>query len=150
MSVMLCHPRHIDVLVAAACEYGVLAEPTAEAARALGQELLDENERSVAERYAEDVGGWGYRPRTTEARLDPLLVLRAIHFYDCQSCEAPGYDAGHAAAVIAGIKQHILEARPDWAEPIQAGAWRGYPAYVEFGGFDRAPWGFNSLEQATA
>jgi hypothetical protein len=147
---MLCHPGHIDVLVAAACEYGVLAEPTAEAARALGQELLDENGRSVAERYAEQLARWEYRLHTTEGRLDPLLVLRAIHFYDCQSCEATGYDDGYAFAVIESIKQRVLAEHPDWAEPIQAGTWRGYPAYVGFVGFDGAPWGFSSLEQATA
>ncbi|HET6285704.1 MAG TPA: hypothetical protein VFG15_03000 [Amycolatopsis sp.] len=78
MSVFVVSPGHIDVLLHALSQYGIVApDLDVESLRALGENLWHENFVSFNACGGENVEVPHYELRTTDATLDPLAVLSA-------------------------------------------------------------------------
>lgn len=150
MSAWLVSNAHIDVLVNALAEHGVLA-PDANF-RAAGQMLWAENNRSVNYRYSERKRHPHYTLHTTEAPLDVYAVLQAISCYSYQSCERPDWTDSKAHKLVEALREAILTARPELAEPVPSefDTKRMVPAYTRSQEYDRYPWGFDDLADAQA
>lgn len=109
MSAWVVTNAHIDVLVNAAAEYGVLSEAQPQR---LDQELWHENVRSVNYRYREHDTTPTYRLTTTEAPLHPLAILKAINCYQYQSCERPDWPESRAYQITERLRTAVLDRHP--------------------------------------
>lgn len=149
MSAWVVSKGHIDVLVNACAEYGILrGDP-----RTLGQDLWRENVRSVNCRYGERTRAAGYQSVTTEAPLHPLAVLKAISCYQYQTCERPDWPKSGAFRVTEALRAAILDRHPAYAELVPSRYGTGYAdtfAYTQLPLYDAMPWGFDSLADAEA
>lgn len=148
MSAWIVQNGHIDVLVNALVQFDVVAKDLgADGYRSLGQKLWHENHLSVNYRYDENTATPGYQLHTTEADLDPVAVLKAIGCYDYQTCEHPGWDDSEARTLTGRLHDAILDRHPKLAQ-IVSGPFGAQPRYCNLSEYDRAPWGFDLLEQA--
>jgi hypothetical protein len=150
MSAWIVEEGHIDVLINAAGEYGLLdgKDP-----RELGQMLWRENHRSVNARYGERSRTPRYQLKTTEAPLHPIAVLKAIACYDYQSCEHAGWNNSAARKLTGALDSAIAARHPALFEQVPDAMFRGTrmtDAYHQSPVYDRAPWGFTRLDQAHA
>lgn len=102
-----------------------------------GQMLWRENHRSINYRYSERNRTPSYSAKTTEAKLNPVAVLKAISCYGYQSCERPDWNKSKSYQLIEQLTAAILEAHPELK-----GNYHNRPDY------DSAPWGFDSVDQA--
>jgi hypothetical protein len=154
MSCWLVSNAHIDILVNAACEYGVMTCLNRKHLIALGQDLWTENNRSVNYRYGKRSKSPRYTLHTIEASLDPVGVLKALSYYCYQSDERPGWGSSRAREFVEGLKDAVLSAHPELtgevADPYDIGGRHTVPVYRQTAAWDAAPWGFESLEQAQA
>jgi hypothetical protein len=139
---------HIDVLVLAGVQFGVLYDPEDPAPvgpgalAAAGAGLWAENHHSVNCRYGEDTEPPPYPAPVAEVILDPVAVVKAIDCFAYQSCEHAGWDASRAADYCARLRVAALAGLPlEPGDPVG----RGYPV-----GYDDAPWGIDHLAQAAA
>ncbi|QFZ20551.1 hypothetical protein [Saccharothrix syringae] len=148
MSAWIVSSSHIDVLVHALAQYGVVpSDLGAVGFRELGQRLWHENHKSVNHRYREDTSTPRYELRTTEATLDPIVVLKAVTCFNYQSCEHPGWPDSEAHDLMHTLRTAILERHPDLGERV-AGPDGETDRYTTLPTYDRAPWGIESLDQA--
>lgn len=149
MSAWVVSRAHIDALVLAGVQFGVLDRPTPGSLTDLGAGLWAENVRSVKHLYDEDDQPEPYTVAIAEVVLDPVAVVKLVDCYVYQSCEHPGW-AGSAAAgycrrlraTVMGVLQHGDEDQPGpggQADPEE----QAYPA-----GWDDAPWGISRLVDA--
>lgn len=148
MSAWTVSSGHIDVLVHAMAQYGVVPPDLGAAGfRELGQRLWHENYKSVNHRYREDTPTPRYELRTTEATLDPVVVLKAASCFDYQSCEHPGWPDSEAHDLVSALRTAILEQHPDLGEEV-TGPFGETHRYETLPAYERAPWGVETLEQA--
>jgi hypothetical protein len=149
MSAWLVSNAHIDVLINGLAQYAVLPADTDW--KTIGQTLWTENNRSVNYRYSERSHHPRYALHTTEAPLDAIAVLKAIGCYDYQSCEHPGWEKSRAHTLVRALEAKILAVHPDLAVevPSRYELSRKVPAYSVSPEYDRAPWGFEDLMDAT-
>ncbi|MFC6094376.1 hypothetical protein [Saccharothrix lopnurensis] len=148
MSAWTVENGHIDVLVNAMVQLGIVPKDLGvDGFRTLGQKLWDENHASVNHLYDEDTSTPRYRLHTTEADLDPILTLRAADCYTYQSCEHPGWKNSEAHALTRRLREAILDSRPEFAEVVRTSIGPLH-RYTTLSAYQRAPWGFDSLDQA--
>ncbi|HEY3478495.1 MAG TPA: hypothetical protein VGL02_06290 [Streptomyces sp.] len=148
MSAWIVADGHIDVLVHALAQYKVVAADLgAGGFRALGQTLWQENHASVNYRYGENTETPRYQLRTTEATLDPIVVLKALRCFNYQSCEHPGWTASTACQLMESLHAAILEQNPDLGERVH-GPYGETHRYTTLPAWDNAPWGIDRLEDA--
>jgi hypothetical protein len=148
MSAWTVSNAHIDVLVNAAAEYGVLDE---DEPREFGQTLWRENYRSVNYRYREAEPTPQYTLTTTEAPLHPVAVLKALDCYEHQACECPDWVDTTAYAFAQRIRSAIYERHPALAKERPCRHYprtRTEPAYRSDPLYEAFPWGFVSLSEA--
>ena len=146
MSAWIVSSGHIDVLVHALAQYEVVSPDLgADGFRALGQKLWQENHASVNYRYGEFTNTPRYQLRTTEATLDPIVVLKAVACFDYQSCEHPGWTASDAHELIEALHTAVLARHPDLGERVQGPFGETY-RYTTLPAWERAPWGIDVLE----
>jgi len=150
MSAWTVSHGHIDVLVNAALQYGMVSDDL-DTLIALGDELWAENYASVNYRYDETDKSPDYNPVVTSLPLAPLAVLKAISCYEYQTCEHPEWKTSTAKAVVDSI-QRAAESRlsAKQTKTIRSRFGETVPAYKESDEYDAQPWGFDSLEQAVA
>jgi hypothetical protein len=148
MSAWIVSKAHIDLLITAglrplhgeAVRWVVQANPHKDRklehdnADDVGSMLWRENFASVGDRYPDDdpddLPGSGvaavetllYRWARIAGVLDPVVVLKAIHCYEYQSCEHDGWAGSQAKAFCEALTGHAV---------------RGLP------GYQQAPWGFD-------
>jgi hypothetical protein len=148
LSAWIVQNGHIDVLVNAMANYGVVPPDLGvEGYRNLGQKLWHENHLSVNHRYREQTRTPRYRLHTTEADLDPVAVLKAIACYNYQSCEHNGWDDSEAHTLTDALRAAILKRHPELGETVQC--WHGPgPRYSALPEYEKAPWGFDVLDQS--
>lgn len=150
MSAWIVENGHIDVLVNALAEYGVV--PSNSDFQAVGQELWRENHRSVNYRYSKRTRTPRYKLHTTEAPLHPVATLKAVGCYEYQTCEHSGWVKSHARDLCAALEAAILQRHPDLAAPVPS-RWeppRTEPAYLTHPVWKAAPWGYSQLGDAEA
>ncbi|MGW4527793.1 hypothetical protein [Amycolatopsis sp. NPDC004378] len=146
MSAWIVASGHIDVLVHALAQYEVVAPDLgAEGFRELGQKLWQENHTSVNYRYDENTPTPRYQLRTTEATLDPVVVLKALRCFDYQSCEHPGWTDSDANKLMEALHAAILDRHPDLGERVN-GPFGQTHRYTTLPAWDSAPWGIDVLE----
>lgn len=148
MSAWIVSSGHIDVLVNALAQYGVVTPDLgASGFRALGQKLWSENHTSVNYRYGEENRSPEYVLRTTEANLDPIVVLKAVSCFDYQTCEHPGWPDSEVHGLTAALHDVILERHPDLAEQV-SGPYGETHRYRTLPAWESAPWGIEALDEA--
>lgn len=128
MSAWTVAQGHIDVLVNALFEYGVVDPSTN--GRELGQELWHENHLSINHLYSESTPTPDYVLTTTEAPLMPDAIFEAVSCFVYQSCEHPEWKDSRSLKLMIGLKA---------AAEGRGGTSHGAREY---------PWGFTSLDQA--
>lgn len=84
----------------------------------VGQKLVDQNLRSVNERYGDSEEPFIYDDTTTRD-YTPVEVIRLIHSYRYQSCETDDWESTEAHAIIKALLHRAEKALP---------------------GYDAAPW----------
>lgn len=136
MSAFVLSSTHIDVLVSAAIELGLVRRFRDETEE-FGRMLLRENVRSVVHRYrlagtqeAEDyeaaVAAYRFR-RYPWVR--PEAAAKAAHCYEYQACEHPGWEESQTHRFVDALRDALLRTMV---------------------GYGEAPWGFDTPEQAAA
>ena len=140
MSANLCEDEHLAYLLAAAMEagrrirmYGIhFGWQTPEGPvrtlrqdnfQEVGQMLRDENVRSLRHRYPEGGRTKGDRPfRPTGAivrpplYLDAVQVIKAVHCYEYQSNEHPGWEASEAHEFMRELVRVEMDYVPGYQE----------------------------------
>lgn len=150
MSAWIVSTGHIDVLVHALAQYEVISPDLgAEGFRRLGQTLWQENHASVNYRYSETTATPRYQLRTTEATLDPIVVLKAVACFEYQSCEHPGWPDSHAHDLMEDLHAAILERNPDLGVRVNGPLGETY-RYTTLPAWDNAPWGIDVLDDVIA
>ena len=143
MSAFIVDPEHIHVLLWAASRptspYGPLVwyydnpsregRLTDDAIDTVGQMLVDENAASVNYRYNEDDAYiYAYqRPRHTT--WSGVELIKALHCYEYQSCEHPGWRTSQAHSFCRALEHRLIGELP---------------------GYDDAPWAISSLDTPAA
>lgn len=150
MSAWIVSGGHIDVLVHALAQYGVVPPDLgAVGFRELGQRLWHENHRSVNHRYSEDTPTPRYELRTTEATLGPIVVLKAVACFQYQSCEHPGWPDSEAHDLMEALRTAILDRHPEFGERVRGPFGETY-RYTTLPAYARAPWGIETLDEAVS
>lgn len=134
MSAWIVSKGHIDVLVNGLAAYGLI---TPVDMNAVGQELWAENHASVNYRYDESTPTPHYSAEAVEAEPLPHHLIAAVHCYDYQSCEHPGWDQSRARKLVLLLEEAVIARHPD--------AERGWDKGVM--GTDYH-WGYESVQQA--
>jgi hypothetical protein len=148
MSAWIVTSGHIDVLVHALAQYEVVSRDLgADGFRRLGQTLWEENHKSVNYRYSECTSVPAYQLRTTEASLDPIVVLKAVACYEYQTCEHEGWYDSRARDLMDQLHAAILERNPDLGERVNGHFGETF-RYTTLSAWDNAPWGIDVLEDA--
>ena len=132
MSAFIIHPEHINVLIWAGLHHlrcGAplhwvfgnptdLAELTPENPTSVGRMLLEENTASVNHLYNEHHAPnlpYTYRhPRHTSWSIPELL--NALHCYQHQACEHPGWDSSGARAFCQAVQQRLIRRLPGYLD----------------------------------
>ncbi len=149
MSAYIVANGHIDILVAAAQQYGTLGDQDPQAA---GQMLWDENFASVNFRYSDAQPVEAYELHTTDKALHPVVVLKALGAYEYQSDQREDWETSAPHAFITRIQSVIYAQYPELAKPVPSRHQPGKtePAYYTHKVYDLAPWGFEDLSDAYA
>ncbi len=131
MSAWRVSQTHIDALITAGLEYGLIREGDSPAE--LGKLLWAENFHSVNCHYGEKKRTPSYEHNP--APYPPAMVLKSIHCYEYQSCESRRWDLSAARFFCLALARAIIAKHfPNTATAIE-GSGREVPGYNE------APWG---------
>jgi hypothetical protein len=122
MSAFVVNKKHIDTLATYAWIKSVRIclpdQPTIHAnthPEQFGQELVNQNYRSVNHRYQENEKPPKYRHEIT-ARPTEAQVLKACDCYDYQACETKDYHDTLAYAMITAIRRKAIMELPGYEE----------------------------------
>jgi hypothetical protein len=128
---------HIDAMLTAGLAYAIpggplywyWAEPhavnpaakqryalTPQTAGTVGALLLAENRRSVDHRYREEEWEEPYLFTRLPGWPDPAVVLKAVHCYEYQSCEHPGWETSQAYAFIRRLERAAIYRVPGYED----------------------------------
>lgn len=148
MSAWVVSKAHIDALVNAAAQFGVITN--SREAHAAGRLLWAENVRSVNHRYYEDSEPPEYTIETTEAVFHAAAVVRVLDCYEYQSCECPDWEKTAAFAWCLHLRDAALDRLPAGAtEEVRDGPFR-VPRYRTWPEYKQTPWGIDSLADVPA
>jgi len=135
MSAYMVSDNHIHALVGYMIRERIIYYPndnarmavTADNAEEVGQILVDENYRSVNQRYQERTEGhFGkaptYKFKGVRILPDALAMLKACNCYEYQAGENDDWEQSVAYKIVNAIKEHAIRKLP---------------------GYDDAPWGID-------
>ena len=142
MSAWIVSSAHIDVLVQAGVQFGIV-EPGADLT-ALGKTLWTENFRSVNYLYGERHQRPRYAYAPTELGLDPVKVYKTVGCYEYQTREHPTWKTSAAYAYCERLTAAVSAQITAW-EPS-----RHEPAHQIPVGWEAAPWGIDRVEDAAS
>jgi len=126
MSAFVCSNDHIDALLTFAINSSVSywngtdrTAITRHNATEVGAILIDENLRSVGERYRGDLGGEDnaaaeYVFRTFGHVPDAVAVLKGCSCYDYQACETDDYNKSVAYTIVDAIRAAAIRRLPGY------------------------------------
>ena len=147
MSAFVVNRTHIDALVLAGVQFGLLTDAAPKALASLGTTLWAENRQSVDHTHpmVSDVRLY-WAPARTGTVLDAVAVVRAVDGYVYQSREHPGWADSMAAAYCAQLRGAALAAAP--VEAQRRAAARGGRLHGLFA-YDNAPWSVRDVADVT-
>jgi hypothetical protein len=143
MSVWIVSRAHIDALVLAGAQFGVIDQPTPQKLTVLGSDLWAENHRSVNHRYHENDRSAEYTATIAEVVLDPVVIVKLVDCYVYQSCEHPGWADSPTAGYCRRLRAAVMTGLAWENQPGQGE--KPYPR-----GWDDAPWAIYQLTEAVA
>lgn len=143
MSAWIVSAEHIDVLVLASVQFGLIDKPTRTGLSELGASLWTENHRSINYRYDEDEQPPPYAAPTAEVVLDAVAVVKAVDCYAHQSGDHPEWAASVSAEHCTRLRQAAMCGLA--VEAPAPGDSKPYPL-----GYDHAPWGITEITDACA
>lgn len=130
MSAFVVHPEHINVLIWAGLrrtgglpyqlswEHGNPTTTTTldhDNRDAIGQMLIAENTASVNYRYNESNPAQDYSYRQPQhTTWSPAEILNALHSYEYQACEHPGWPTSQAHHFCRALERHIMRDLPGY------------------------------------
>lgn len=122
MSAFIVSKNHIDAMISSVRTEGIyLDDEQVKDRNRLGQELVNQNYRSVNERYDEKD-----EPPTYEFKmqypLQPVQVIKLCDCYDYQACETNDYRETFASKIVESIRHKAIRNLP---------------------GYENAPWGID-------
>lgn len=86
-------------------------------AKRLASVLFAENVRSVNARYRECDPAHGFTYAATSSNILNIVdVIKACHGYSYQACEADGWEASEAKAIIDGIEDCAVRSLPGYSD----------------------------------
>lgn len=143
MSAFIVSSAHIDVLVLASVQWGLISRLSRESLTELGTSLWAENHRSVNHRYDGDEQPPLYAAPTAEVVLDPVAVVKAVDCYVYQSYEHPQWTDSPPARHCTRLREAALRGLDvEQPSPGQASG-KPYPV-----GYDEAVWSIESITDA--
>src|SRR5665213_1774595 len=80
----------------------------------IAQILLDENYRSVNERYKEDDKAPKYRFAMVNAAPSPIQVIKLVQSLEYQSCESKDWETTQAYVICQSIKSMAIRKLPGY------------------------------------
>jgi len=115
MSAWVVSKAHIDAMVLAGVQLGVIHPRDAQR---VGQNLFQENVRSVRHRYShfaeDELAGMGAELNVTyrvgpmpEAPVDLKVIALSIDCLEYQSCEHPEWDESRAAEYLRALESRV-------------------------------------------
>jgi hypothetical protein len=155
MSAWIVSRAHIDALVLAGVQWGVIERPDPATLTETGRMLWAECLASVAYRYPEDVSGRrpgpndfedsdvpAYTAPSAEVLLSAAGVVKAAACYRYQSCKHPGWEEpdNPARRYVEDLRLAVLAS----LSPEQVVRRHGEDVPL---GYDAAPWGIDDLAQ---
>lgn len=143
MSAFIVTSAHIDVLVLASVQFGLIGQPTRTGLAELGTSLWAENHRSITYLYDEDEQPPPYAGPTAEVVLDPVAVVKAVDCYAYQSCEHPEWEASPSARRCTLLRAKALRGLPVESDGLYGPSENPYPV-----GYNDAPWGITAVTEA--
>lgn len=148
MSAWLVSKAHLDYMVAAAIQYGVI--PAAEGT-ATGELWLRENYASLGARYGDEDPGESYVMRPAPQALTPEQILSAAGCYEYQACEHDGWKASKAYALSAALRAAVIAKLPARLRKVtkdRYGSMR--EAIYQTPAYDACSWGINDPDPVEA
>lgn len=143
MSVFPVGKAHIDAMVNAAAQWGVIS--TEAEALAAGQMLWDENYRSVNHSHRERSRAPSYSVTATGAVFHPAAIMKIVRCYDYQTSEAPNWANTDAFAWCARLRQAALAAMTDdYRAPRLNSLGHEQPTYMLSTEYRTTPWGIET------
>ncbi|MEU4806424.1 hypothetical protein [Actinosynnema sp. NPDC023587] len=145
MSVFVVSMAHIDLLVNAALQLGILH--TRSDADDAGTLLWNENYRSVNHRYGETNQAPRYLATIVTARFRPAAVAKAVNTYLYQISECPGWQSNDAYAWCMALRAAAESTMlADDLAPVMGSTGTPVPAYQRSSVYEKAPWFVESLD----
>ena len=141
MSSFIVSRAHIDVLVLAGVQFGLIPDPTPTALAQVGRMLWSENRHSVDHRYGQHTGPEPYPAPRAEVLLDRIAVIKAIDCYTYQSCAHPAWPDTPAAQYCDRLQNAVRAELPT--------TWRGRES-MDLPGYADTPWAITTITDATA
>ena len=138
------HPAHIDGLVNAGLQFGLIGvfdDPTP-----VGQMLLQQHRphRDIGQK---DGGPPDYVATVTDRALHPVAVLRLLDCYEYQTSGTIGWHASEAHAWTNRMREKVLTRLPAEAKASVRHGADYIPAYRLLAAYTETPWGITELDQ---
>ena len=80
----------------------------------IGQVLVDQNYRSVNERYRKNDDPEKYSFRFFSASMSAIQIIKACDCYDHQACETDDYETTKAAEILREIRRKAISQLPGY------------------------------------
>ncbi|UUV32135.1 hypothetical protein NQK81_01420 [Amycolatopsis roodepoortensis] len=146
MSAQLVSTGHIDVLVHALVQYGVVApDLDPKKLSGLGKKLWQQNHTAANHGSGLDAAAPRYRWRTTDTVLEPIVVLRALAYYNYHCCGYHGWFGSDAHGLMDALHTAVLDQHPDLGELVNTRFGKIYH-YTTLPAWEATPWGIEKLE----
>jgi len=112
MSAFIVNKKHIDYILSTNL-YSKYENATMEKLNAIGQELVNENFKSVNYRYHENNQPYKYYFQPV-LNFNPIQALKAVNCLDYQSCEHPTWENSNAKKILESIKNSLITMLPGY------------------------------------
>jgi hypothetical protein len=138
------HPAHIDGLVNAALQFGVIG--VFDDLTPVGQMLLSQHRPSPSGDHGVDDPP-DYIATVTDRVLHPLAVLCLLDCYEYQTSGTLGWPTSPAHAWTARLREKVLGQLPTEAKTQVRHGTNTLPAYRLLDAYTGTPWGITALDQ---
>ncbi|GLZ30847.1 hypothetical protein Lesp02_30360 [Lentzea sp. NBRC 105346] len=138
------HPAHIDGLVNAGLQFGLIG--VLDDLTPVGQMLLQQH-RPVRDAEQEDSEPPDYVATVTDRALHPIAVLCLLDCYEYQTSGTIGWPTSEAHAWTNTLRKTVLTRLPAEATTTVRHGAAYIPAYRILASYTETPWGITELDQ---